>query len=547
MSGYNFKKLIMSVKAQWHYIIVIMLSSGLSALMSVLTAVCTKVVIDAAVKGDVKKAILYLAFILGIILLIIALKIISQAQMERAFAKIEMAFRKLVMESIERAKFSKIDVYSDGEIMNRIFSDVSIVASNILSIFPVVFEIIVRFIGIIVVLWFIDYRLCILSVVGTLIAVGLTAFFRRGLKKLHKVMQEKAGNLWHYVGEILSNLVIVKTFSIYKYVNEETERYQNEHFDARMKKRNLNIVVNTSLFAAFEFAYLFVIAFGAYGISANVMTYGSFVAILQLLPQVKAPINNMASLVPAYYATIASFERVMEIVDIEKEEVSDVDIESLYDEIEKFSFENVYFGYKDLTVVRGLSAEIKKGKITLIKGRSGIGKSTMTKLLLGLYDVDGGEIFAVKKSGEKLPVSSEIRGLFSYVPQNFMLFSGSIRDNFMAVRDDLTDEMIRSACEVSNANVFIDELPDGIDSLIGVDGNNLSEGQLQRVAIARAVLSKAPVIILDEATSALDEANEQTVLKNIKNLDNKTVIMISHKPNADKVCDEVIELVPADV
>ena len=220
---------------------------------------------------------------------------------------------------------------------------------------------------------------------------------------------------------------------------------------------------------------------------------------------------------------------------------SDIDLEKLYTDMESIEFKDISFSYGRDIVLYDTSLSIKKGEFIVITGISGIGKSTLTKLLLDVYPVDKGEIYLAQKDGSKVVVDKNIRGMFAYVPQGNFLLSGTIRDNISFVRPDASDEEIMNAARIACAD-FIDELPEGLDTMLGEKGTGLSEGQIQRVAIARAILCNASIIILDEATSALDAKTELKLLENIENLKNKTCILISHKKAAYKVCDKEVRI-----
>lgn len=181
---------------------------------------------------------------------------------------------------------------------------------------------------------------------------------------------------------------------------------------------------------------------------------------------------------------------------------------------------------------------IEKNDFAVISGISGIGKSTLLKLLLGVVKPSAGGIFIDFKE-ERIPANKNTRALFSYVPQGNFLLSGTIRDNVKIVKERAKDEDILKAIEVA-CGEFVYDLPEGLDTVIGEKGLGLSEGQVQRLAIARAILSNAPVILLDEATSALDEETEERLLRNLRNLHNKTCIIISHKKAAYEICNKEI-------
>ncbi|MGN1202056.1 MAG: ATP-binding cassette domain-containing protein, partial [Eubacterium sp.] len=275
------------------------------------------------------------------------------------------------------------------------------------------------------------------------------------------------------------------------------------------------------------------------------MTYGDVTAMLQLVNQVQSPFASLSGVMPQYFSMIASAERLMEIDAIQdEEEINDnlIDVEDTYNNLSAVSFDNISFRYDRDIIFDNTSFTFKKGDFVAIMGISGIGKSTLLKLLLGVFKAQSGEI-SLKTSYCDICVDKNTRRLFSYVPQGNMVISGTIKDNLTFINDNATDEEIEEAITVSCAKQFIDELPLGIETVIGEKGMGLSEGQIQRLAIARSLLSKSPVLLLDEATSALDEETEKQFLTNLKELDNVTCIIVSHKKAALEICNRHIQII----
>lgn len=274
------------------------------------------------------------------------------------------------------------------------------------------------------------------------------------------------------------------------------------------------------------------------------MTYGTVTAIIQLVNQVQSPFVSLSGIMPKYYTTIASAERIMELDDLPNEKEinkKEIDVLDTYKNLNSVEFENISFKYDRDIILDNTSLSIKKGDFVAIMGISGIGKSTLLKLLLGVFNLNFGKIYLDTNNG-KIPIDKNTRRLFSYVPQGNMLISGTIKDNITFINPDASDAEIEEAIRISCAKQFIDELPLGLETVIGEKGLGLSEGQVQRLAIARSLLADSPILLLDEATSALDEKTEKEFLTNLKALDNVTCIIVSHKKAALDICNKTIQI-----
>ncbi len=237
---------------------------------------------------------------------------------------------------------------------------------------------------------------------------------------------------------------------------------------------------------------------------------------------------------------MASAERLMEIenIDNEKATLQNEKLQKICDGFEFLSAENIKFSYDDDKVLNGCSFKIDRCSMTAILGDSGAGKSTIFKLLLSLYDLEDGSITL----NGSIPVDPSVRGIFSYVPQGNMIVSGTIRENIAMAFPNAKQEVIEKAAAAAEILDYIESLPHGFDTVLSERGAGLSEGQLQRIAIARALVSDAPILLLDEATSALDKPTEAKVLRNIKALEDKTVILVTHRTSNLNLCDNIINL-----
>jgi ATP-binding cassette subfamily B protein len=274
---------------------------------------------------------------------------------------------------------------------------------------------------------------------------------------------------------------------------------------------------------------------GAWQLLHGKLSFGSLTAVIQLVNQIQSPVVDLSGLIPKYLDMTASGERLQELDRIQGQPEPTVeDPQGLYRSMDAIGAEELSFSYDRDRVLEGASFRVPKGSFAVVTGPSGIGKSTLLKLLLGIFTPEEGEL-ALCVGVEKVALTRAERPLFSYVPQGNLLLSGSIRDNLTIVRPNATVEEIDHALRVSCAAEFISQLPLGLDTPMGESGAGLSEGQGQRLAIARAVLGGAPVLLLDECTSALDAETERRVLENLRALPGRTCIAVTHHPAAVEV------------
>ena len=313
--------------------------------------------------------------------------------------------------------------------------------------------------------------------------------------------------------------------------------------------------------------YILGICYGGYGILTGSMSYGSLMAMTQLITQLQNPIVNMTGLIPKIFTVTASAERLMEIESSSSEETRK-ECPVSYSELKSIGLSDVSFTYpapyrmgavgpdaasSDATtasagkekmpqVLKDFSLSIGKGEFLAFAGHSGCGKSTVLKLLMSLYIPDQGETY-YETSTEKKALTDATRSLFAYVPQGNYLMSGTIREivSFSDPKASEDTSRIRSALKIACADSFIEELDDKEDTLLGERGTGLSEGQMQRIAIARAIFSDRPILLLDEATSGLDEETEKALLHNLRTMTDKTVVIVTHRKAVIDACDRVID------
>lgn len=522
----------------------LIICDALSSVCSVSMAVFAKLIIDSAQKGNMDGLVRNAVVLLLVIIAQIALKLLSKALEVRVSGKLEMKYKTELFSNILKKDYLKISRYHSGELMTRLTSDITVVSQAVTTIIPGIVSTVTRLICAFAVLFALDKWFALLFLLAGLALFVFTRIFRGSMKKLHRAVQETDGSVRSFMQESIESVLVIKIFNVGEKILKRAEALQKNNFDAKIKKNRWSIFANLGFSAAFSLGYLFGLVWSGIKLCTGSITFGTLTAIIQLISQVQVPFTSLSGIVPQYYSMIASAERIIEIENMSASKSvndKDTDTEKIYSEMDSVCFDGVSFGYGRDTVIENGTFEIKKNDFTVISGISGIGKSTLFKLLVGVIPPDSGRIY-IKSGGREYGIDKYMRSLFAYVPQGNMLFSGSIRDNIRFVNGDVDDKEVMRAAEVSCAAEFINDLPDGLDTVLFESGHGLSEGQIQRLAIARAVLADAPILLLDEATSALDEKTEKQVLSNIRELKEKTCVIISHKSAAYEICNKELKI-----
>lgn len=536
-----------SGKLKLGVLLLVLLNSAIS-ISAVAFALVLREAIDGAVSGN-KMVFLKFVIILGLIMVgQIAARGVIRFLDEYVRSGMENVIKTRLYETILSRKYSAITAYHTGELLNRITNDAVVVADGFVQIIPGIIAMLVKLAGAAAVLFVLDYRFSVIFFAGGGLVLIFTTLFRRVMKKLHKDVQAADGVLRSYLSENLGSLMVLKTFGAERKSIDTSKQYMDKHRFMRMKRNRFSNICNVGFGLVMNGGYIFGLCWCSFGILHGSITYGTLSAVLQLVDQLWAPLANMTGYLPKFYGMLSSAERCMELETLEEEHVesqfSRDYCRELYKDMTAIECKNITFRYEDDIILENADISIGKGELITIMGNSGAGKSTLLKLLLAIYEPEKGTL-EIKTEKESYALTEKYRKMFAYVPQGNFLMSGNVTSAIASLDDTSADvdmDKVKAVTHIACADTFVEKLEHGYDTLIGERGMGISEGQAQRLAIARALYTDAPVLLLDEATSALDEQIEKKVLKNIRELTDKTVIIVSHRKAVLEVCDRCVVL-----
>ena len=479
--------------------------------------------------------------IAGVIVLQVILSIVCANIRVRVNGRIDIRLRQSTFDALMGKEYEQFHHYHSGELMNRLTADITGVSNGVTNIIPSAVSMLTKLIGGLVVLTRISPVFTAVIVGFGLVLALCSRVYGKYSKRMYKACQETEGKTRSFMQESLGNLLSIKAFSNEPYIEERLMYHQLNNFRMRIKQNTVSNIGNVTVYLLLNAAYYMALVWGAVCLVAGTLTFGTLTALLQIFQQLKLPLRNASSVIPQYYAMVAAAERLKEVEALRDEE-KPIDAEQKQQLLSSFraiSVRDLSFAYEGETLVlENTNVTLNKGEIVVLMGESGMGKSTLMKLVLSILRPLSGAMDVVCQE-ETVPLNASVRCLFSYVPQGNAVVAGTLRENVAFFRSDVTDERILQALKLACLDDFVDTLPDGLDTSLGERGFDLSEGQAQRVAIARALVNEAPILLLDECTSALDEATESALLKNIKAMTDKTVLMISHRKAAVNGCDRI--------
>lgn len=479
--------------------------------------------------------------LLGLYLLSALFSYFQQYLMADVSQKTVYNLRKQVNDKLSRLPLKYYDARTHGEILSRVTNDMDNISSTLQQSMTQLISSVLTIIGVIVMMLSISPLMTLIAVLTIpLSIVAITSIAKRSQRQFVR-QQKELGMLNGHVEEMYTGHKVVKVFGREQKSLQQFDEINERLYDAGWKAQFISGVIMPIMSFIGNIGYVLVAVVGGILVLKGKIKIGDIQAFIQYTRQLSQPISQTANIANIIQSTVASSERVFEVLD-EAEEIPDpahpVKIEEPQGEV---SFNHVRFGYQDQAIlIEDMNIHASKGQTIAIVGPTGAGKTTLINLLMRFYELNGGSITI---DGVDITEMSRgnLRSLFGMVLQDTWLFNGTIRDNIAYGREGATEEEIIQAAMTAHADHFIRTLPDGYDTILNEEASNISQGQKQLLTIARAVLADPAILILDEATSSVDTRTEIYIQKAMNELmKGRTSFVIAHRLSTIKDADLIL-------
>lgn len=520
------------------YILLGILGTAIGLTVSVLSKDIIDIVTGFQTGQVVQIAVAYVV----LQLVAIGLNAVTSRISARVQLRVSQELRADIFRKILCAQWEPLSAYHSGDLLTRCSRDTETVAESIIGWVPSLTVNTLKFVGTFAIIFWFDSTLALLALASAPITLFLSAFLVKRIRKHSRQMRQIGSEMTAFHAETFRNVQFIKAFHAVDLYCGKLGTIQKKQKDATLDHNRFTVL--TSSFLSFVGMVVGGVCFlwSAYRLWGNHITFGEMTLFLQLSGGLAGAFSALVSLAPAAISTATAAGRIMEITELPPEEIrgrEQVDQILQSGGSVAVRMEDVSFTYRSgKCVFEHVDFQADRGEIVALVGPSGGGKTTLLRLLLGMMAARSGNIqLHSEEPPLTLPASPATRELFSYVPQDNTLFSGTIAENLRIIQPDATEDMLVDALKMACAYDFVSALPDGLDSQVGESGDSLSKGQIQRICIARALLSDAPILLLDEATSALDVKTERTLLENIQSFrKGRTCIITTHRPSVLSIC-----------
>jgi len=512
----------------------------LSVFLSIAFVELTKILFEG-----VNKDVSFLSFCISLLVITKVLELFcEQREMylrEKACAKLENIYALRLFENTFKSARHELQNIHSGDEMSRLTTDVSVIAQCVTYTIPTIIYASVQLIATSIYLLFVQSSLTVAIICIMPIMILLGKQYTKKIVPISRDIRLEDSSVNEYMQEHLQKHEMLVSFGVTSFIVDKVRALQDKLFSSIRRRIFLDVVAESFVDIGFALGYLAIIIWGVFGIQNGTFTYAMLIVFMQLVGQLQRPFIFFKTQFPALMNSYASIERLQELENMEKEDATyNVRLEGAVG----VKFQNVFFKYSksDKWVLNDFTFDFAPGSITALIGETGIGKSTILRLILAFNTPNKGYV-ELYNSQKNVSANSSTRCNCTYVPQGNSILSGTIRYNLKIGNLYATDREINEALYNAAADFVLNDLPNGLDTIVGENGLGLSEGQAQRIAIARGLLHNGQLLLLDEPTSALDDITEKIFLDRLHNKrSNKTIIIISHKKEVGNYVDNTLLL-----
>lgn len=512
----------------------------LSVAVSLLSVWAVKRAIDVAA-GTAEGNIYWAVGVMGMLILADFGINISQVWVRNILGvKAQNRMQQQLLDRLLRSEWQGKEQRHSGDVMNRLEQDVNSVVNFLAETLPSALSTLALFVGAFVYMFSMDKLLSIVIVAMIPVFVLFSRVYVSRMRRLTREVRDSDSEVQSILQETVQNRMLIKTLEGDSAMVDKLEQTQSTLRQKVVKRTIFSLFANLILNFGFAVGYLVAFLWAALRMSAGTLSFGGMTAFLQLVHRIQTPARNLTKLAPAFVGVFTAAERLMELEDNPLEEHGDPIHMTVPCGVR---LKDVTYQYADgdKPVLDSLSFDFIPGTCTAVLGETGSGKTTLIRLLVALLHPQKGSVTIYDRQGNEEIITACHRCNFVYVPQGNTLMSGSIRDNLLLASPDATEQDMLDVLKKSCAE-FVEDLPEGLDTLCSEKGGGLSEGQSQRISIARALLRNRPVMLFDEATSALDPETERRLLDNILATNDKTIIFITHRMTVVEYCNQALTL-----
>ncbi|UQD50800.1 ABC transporter ATP-binding protein [Bacillus methanolicus] len=466
---------------------------------------------------------------------------IQQYVMAGVAQKTVYQLRKDVYEKLSRLPLKYFDERQHGEILSRVINDVDNISTTLQQSLTQLITAIVTIIGGIIMMLTISPLMTLIVVLTIPLSILVTSMVASRSQKHFIGQQRSLGEVNGHVEEMYTGHQIVKAFGREEKTIRQFEQLNDKLYESGWKAQFISGIMMPLMFFVNNVGYMFVSVVGGILVLKNRIEVGDVQAFIQYSRQFSQPIAQTANIANIIQSTIASAERVFEILD-EEEEIRDAENAKVITQPRgEVSFQHVQFGYKENELlIKDMNIDVKPGQMVAIVGPTGAGKTTLINLLMRFYEIGNGKITIDGVDIRDLK-RDHLRKIFGMVLQDTWLFNGTIRENIAYGRENATEEEVIQAAKAAYADHFIRVLPDGYDTILNEEASNISQGQKQLLTIARAILANPSILILDEATSSVDTRTEAAIQKAMNTLmKGRTSFVIAHRLSTIRDADLIL-------